>query len=49
MQKGSLPLGVQIVGAPWREDLVFRVAAAAQELGVLVSPSPIARQDNVGC
>jgi AtzE family amidohydrolase len=49
MQKGSLPLGVQIVGAPWREDLVFRVAAAAQELGALVSPSPIARQDNVGC
>ena len=37
---GPLPLGVQIVAAPWREDLVFRVAAAAQELGVVASPSP---------
>jgi AtzE family amidohydrolase len=34
-----LPLGVQIVAAPWREDLVFRVAAAAEQLGVL-APSP---------
>jgi AtzE family amidohydrolase len=41
-QTGSLPLGVQIVAAPWREDLAFRVAAAAEERGVLVSPSPIA-------
>jgi AtzE family amidohydrolase len=36
-QTGSLPLGVQIVAAPWREDLAFRVAAAAEECGVLVS------------
>jgi Asp-tRNA(Asn)/Glu-tRNA(Gln) amidotransferase A subunit family amidase len=42
VQTGSLPLGVQIVAAPWREDLAFRVAAAAEELGVLASPSPIA-------
>ena len=48
-QTGSLPLGVQIVAAPWREDLVFRVAAAAEELGVLVSSPPIASQDIVGC
>jgi hypothetical protein len=40
---------VQIVAAPWREDLVFQVAAAAEELGVLASPSPIAGQDIVGC
>jgi Asp-tRNA(Asn)/Glu-tRNA(Gln) amidotransferase A subunit family amidase len=49
VQTGSLPLGVQIVAAPWREDLVFQVAAAAEELGVLASPSPIAGQDIVGC
>jgi AtzE family amidohydrolase len=48
-QTGSLPLGVQIVAAPWREDLAFRVAAAAEERGVLVSPTPIAGQDIVGC
>ena len=42
VQTEPLPLGVQIVAAPWREDLVFRVAAAAEELGVLASPPPIA-------
>ncbi len=49
VQTGSLPLGVQIVAAPWREDLVFRVAAAAEELGVLVSSPPIAAEDIVEC
>jgi len=39
-QAGPLPLGVQIIAAPWREDLVLRVAAAAQALGVLAAPSP---------
>jgi len=38
---GALPLGVQIVAAPWREDLVLRVAAAAEALGVVASPSPV--------
>ena len=31
---GPLPLGVQIVAAPWREDLALRVAAAGEALGV---------------
>jgi 1-carboxybiuret hydrolase len=44
-QAGSLPLGVQIVAAPWREDLVLRVAAAAAALGVLASPSPVPPSD----
>jgi amidase/aspartyl-tRNA(Asn)/glutamyl-tRNA(Gln) amidotransferase subunit A len=35
---GALPLGVQIIAAPWREDLVLRVAAAAEALGALASP-----------
>lgn len=38
---GPLPLGVQIVAAPWREDLVLRVAAAGEALGVLRSTSPL--------
>jgi len=33
-----LPLGVQIVAAPWREDLVLRVAVAGEALGALSSP-----------
>lgn len=37
---GLLPLGVQIVAAPWREDLALRVAAAGEALGIFASPSP---------
>lgn len=37
---GPLPLGVQIVAAPWREDLVFRVAATGEKIGVLAAPLP---------
>ena len=40
VQAGALPLGVQIVAAPWREDLVFRVARAAEKAGV-VAPHPL--------
>ena len=35
---GPLPLGIQIAAAPWREDLVLRVAAAAEAAGVLAPP-----------
>lgn len=34
----SLPIGVQLIGAPWREDLVLRVAAALEAAGVVQSP-----------
>ncbi|MEO5737297.1 MAG: AtzE family amidohydrolase [Variovorax sp.] len=34
----SLPIGVQVIGAPWREDLVLRVAAALESAGVAQSP-----------
>jgi AtzE family amidohydrolase len=40
-QAGPLPLGVQIIAAPWREDLVLRVAHAGEALGVFLSPSPL--------
>jgi AtzE family amidohydrolase len=36
-----LPLGLQIIAAPWREDLVLRVAAAAEAAGV-VAVAPLA-------
>ncbi len=35
---GDLPLGVQIIAAPWREDLALRVAAELQRLGVATAP-----------
>jgi amidase/aspartyl-tRNA(Asn)/glutamyl-tRNA(Gln) amidotransferase subunit A len=38
-----LPIGVQVIGAPWREDLVLRVAAALEHMGV--ARAPIARMD----
>jgi len=34
----SLPIGVQVIGAPWREDLVLRVAAALESAGIVNAP-----------
>ena len=34
----SLPIGVQLIAAPWREDLVLRVAHALQQQGVASAP-----------
>lgn len=34
---GKLPLGVQLIAAPWREDLAMRVAAHLEAEGVCVS------------
>ncbi|WP_341917382.1 AtzE family amidohydrolase [Polaromonas sp. YR568] len=31
---GGLPVGVQLIAAPWREDLAFRAAQALSEAGV---------------
>jgi amidase/aspartyl-tRNA(Asn)/glutamyl-tRNA(Gln) amidotransferase subunit A len=33
-----LPIGVQVIGAPWREDRVLRVAAALEAQGVCSAP-----------
>lgn len=46
---GPLPLGVQIVAAPWREDLALRLAAVAEALGALASPSPVSPWDAQRC
>jgi len=35
-----LPIAVQIVAAPWREDIALRVAAALEHKGVVAAPKP---------
>ena len=35
---GQLPIGVQLVGAPWSEAALFRVAAALESTGVVAAP-----------
>jgi 1-carboxybiuret hydrolase len=35
-----MPIGVQIIAAPWREDVVLRVAFALEQMGVAVAPQP---------
>ncbi|WP_279356149.1 AtzE family amidohydrolase [Methylobacterium indicum] len=35
---GGLPLAVQVIAAPWREDLALRVAGAIEAAGVAAAP-----------
>ncbi|WP_439407263.1 AtzE family amidohydrolase [Bradyrhizobium sp. DASA03076] len=35
-----LPIGVQIIAAPWREDVALRVAYALEQMGVVAAPAP---------
>jgi 1-carboxybiuret hydrolase len=35
-----LPIGVQIIAAPWREDIALRVAHALERSGVAAAPRP---------
>ncbi len=35
-----LPIGVQIIAAPWREDVVLRLAHALEMQGVVAAPRP---------
>jgi AtzE family amidohydrolase len=35
-----MPIGVQIIAAPWREDIALRVAFALERDGVVSAPSP---------
>jgi Asp-tRNA(Asn)/Glu-tRNA(Gln) amidotransferase A subunit family amidase len=37
---GQLPLGVQIIGAPYQEALVLRVAAVLEAQGIAAAPVP---------
>jgi len=46
-RSGALPIGVQVVAAPGREDLVLRVAAELEALGVCTAPVASAREGNL--
>ena len=35
-----MPIGVQIIAAPWREDIALRVAFALERMGVVSAPQP---------
>ncbi len=35
-----LPIGVQIIAAPWREDVALRVAQHLEDMGTVVAPRP---------
>jgi aspartyl-tRNA(Asn)/glutamyl-tRNA(Gln) amidotransferase subunit A len=35
-----MPIGVQIIAAPWREDVALRVASALERMGTVAAPSP---------
>ena len=35
-----MPIGVQIIAAPWREDIALRVAHALEKMGVVSAPPP---------
>jgi Asp-tRNA(Asn)/Glu-tRNA(Gln) amidotransferase A subunit family amidase len=35
-----MPIGVQIIAAPWREDIALRVALALERAGVASAPQP---------
>jgi aspartyl-tRNA(Asn)/glutamyl-tRNA(Gln) amidotransferase subunit A len=35
-----MPIGVQIIAAPWREDVALRVALALERAGVVFAPLP---------
>ena len=36
--EGALPIGVQLIAAPWREDLLIRTAAALEAAGICQAP-----------
>ena len=35
-----LPIAVQIIGAPWREDIALRIAHALEQMGAVAAPRP---------
>ncbi|HEY5793484.1 MAG TPA: AtzE family amidohydrolase [Bosea sp. (in: a-proteobacteria)] len=37
----GLPIGIQIIAAPWREDLCLRAAFALQQMGVCEARAPV--------
>jgi 1-carboxybiuret hydrolase len=41
-----LPIGVQIIAAPWREDVALRIAHALEREGVAAAPRPAERANS---
>ncbi len=35
---GRMPIGIQVIAAPWREDICLRVAAALETAGIAQAP-----------
>ena len=35
-----MPIGVQVIAAPWREDIALRIAHSLEQAGVCVAPRP---------
>jgi 1-carboxybiuret hydrolase len=35
-----MPIGVQVIAAPWREDVALRIAYALEQAGVWSAPRP---------
>jgi aspartyl-tRNA(Asn)/glutamyl-tRNA(Gln) amidotransferase subunit A len=35
-----MPIGIQIIAAPWREDVALRIAHALEQKGVVAAPKP---------
>jgi AtzE family amidohydrolase len=44
-----LPIAVQIIAAPWREDIALRVARALEKIGVAAAPRPAYVPVNADC
>ena len=40
-----LPIGVQIIAAPWREDVALRIAHALEAGGRCAAPRPAAMEE----
>jgi len=35
-----MPIAVQVIAPPWREDIALRIAYALEQAGVCVAPRP---------
>jgi 1-carboxybiuret hydrolase len=35
-----MPIGVQLIAAPWREDIALRAAYALERMGAVMAPPP---------
>jgi Asp-tRNA(Asn)/Glu-tRNA(Gln) amidotransferase A subunit family amidase len=40
-----MPIGVQIIAAPWREDVALRVAYALEQAGAVAASKPSLGRD----